>query len=363
MKRAAPVLIVGQGLAGTALAWSLWWRGVPFVVVDRDEAGTCSKVAAGLVTPITGMRLSLNWRFAELRQVALRFYEQVAQSLGCRVYFPLDQVRLFRDEAAAALFRRRLEREPDLAQWVEAVDWRPGAPELLDADLYQWPQGGFLQKGGGYLDCALYLAESRAFFQRQGCWQAAELGAGDLSFGETGAVIWRGQTFAGLWLSVGWEAERWWWLGELPFQSARGSIVTARAAGLEAETRVINSSGCWLLPRHDGTLRLGPTYEREFDRSQPTTPDPARLEQLRQRLQAVVKPEIEWQQVDTAVRPIVKGKKLLLGRLPAHPCVGLMNGLGSKGALRAPWAAQHWLTHWLDGAALDPEVDLAELRA
>ncbi len=53
MTTPAPILIVGQGLAGTAVAWQLWERGVPFLVVDPNEASTCSKVAAGLVTPIT----------------------------------------------------------------------------------------------------------------------------------------------------------------------------------------------------------------------------------------------------------------------------------------------------------------------
>jgi len=53
-------LILGQGLAGTAIAWRLWERGLPFLIVDRDEPVTSSKIAAGLLTPITGMRMSLN---------------------------------------------------------------------------------------------------------------------------------------------------------------------------------------------------------------------------------------------------------------------------------------------------------------
>jgi flavin-dependent dehydrogenase len=73
MRAEERILIVGQGLAGTALAWRLWERGVPFVVVDRDEAVTCSKIAAGLVTPITGMRLNLNWRFVSQREEAGAF--------------------------------------------------------------------------------------------------------------------------------------------------------------------------------------------------------------------------------------------------------------------------------------------------
>ena len=60
------ILIIGGGLAGMALAWRLHERGVPFLIVDRDEPLTSSKVAAGLVAPITGLRLTLNWRYDTL---------------------------------------------------------------------------------------------------------------------------------------------------------------------------------------------------------------------------------------------------------------------------------------------------------
>lgn len=59
-------LIIGQGLAGTALAWQLCQQGVPFILVDEHLPDSSSKVAAGLITPITGMRLNLGWRIAEL---------------------------------------------------------------------------------------------------------------------------------------------------------------------------------------------------------------------------------------------------------------------------------------------------------
>ena len=71
-------LIVGQGLAGTALAWELIWRGRDVLVVDAGEAVTSSKIAAGLVTPITGQRLALGWRVDEMLAAARPYYERVA---------------------------------------------------------------------------------------------------------------------------------------------------------------------------------------------------------------------------------------------------------------------------------------------
>ena len=69
--------IVGQGLAGTQLAWRLFQRGKRVVLIDRDEAVTASKAAAGLVNPITGQRINLSWRLHEFLPVALEFYRYV----------------------------------------------------------------------------------------------------------------------------------------------------------------------------------------------------------------------------------------------------------------------------------------------
>jgi len=239
------------------------------------------------------------------------------------------------------------------------VDWGDGMEDgLLERSKFRVMHGGFEQSGGGYLDAAAYLRLSGRFFEAQGCWRVGEV-RGDAVVAEGGVgVRWEGEAFGAAIFCQGWEAVRHPWFDWVPFQSARGSIVKARAAQLGGEERVVNSSGCWVLPREDGELRLGPTYEPEFDAKHPHEANPEKLAVLRERVDGLVVGEVEWLKVETAVRPIVKRAKLLVGRHPGHPNVGFFNGLGSKGALRAPWAARHLMEHWLDGKELEPEVDL-----
>ena len=45
-------LIIGQGLAGSALAIELLGRGKRVLVVDRMDQRSSSRVAAGLITPL-----------------------------------------------------------------------------------------------------------------------------------------------------------------------------------------------------------------------------------------------------------------------------------------------------------------------
>lgn len=352
---ASPFLLIGQGLAGTALAWQLWQRGVPFQIVDREEPGTCSQIAAGLVTPITGMRLNLNWRFRELRDEALAFYRAVEAHTGGFFYHEKDQVRLFKSAEERELFRRRSE-DPAVAAQVTQIAWSAESAAAVLGTAFQASFGGFEQRGGGFLDTAAYLAASRTFFRAQGCHSRGEVHLEDLVQTADG-LRWQEQNIAAAVFCQGWEAARHPWFDWVPFQSARGSILSA-TAGDWTEDRVINGGGCWLLRRPDGSLRAGPTYEPRFDPERPHEPDPAKVAALQERLARCVQKPPVWDAVNTAVRPIVKGAKLLLGRHPARPHVGFFNGLGSKGALRAPWAARKWVEYWLEGERLEAEIDL-----
>jgi glycine oxidase len=358
-KRDLPLLIAGQGLAGTVLAWRLWKRGVPFLVADPGDAVTCSKVAAGLVTPVTGMRLNLNWRFDTLWRQALEFYREVEGMLGEVFFHETDQVRLFRDPAQAELFRRRVE-DPAVAAWVTQVDWTGGGG-LVDGGKFENPYGGFQQTGGGWLDAAGFLRSSRAFFEQRQCIVTARVEERDARPGSRGGVIWRDQNFAAMALCSGWQAASWESLEWLPFQSARGSIVRATGGDWAGERRVINDGRCWLLPRGNNDLRAGPTYEPWFDPAHPHQPDPGKLDELKSRADKLARGRLIWGEAQAAVRPIVRGAKVVLGAHPARPWLLVFNGLGSKGVLRAPWAAAHLLSHWMGECPPDPEADLQRL--
>ena len=98
------VVVIGQGLAGTTLAWHLHWLGQRVLVIDRQSAITASRVAAGLLTPITGQRFTVSWRFRELFAFAKCFYEQVETATGQAFFDCGPMVRLFANGEEEASF-------------------------------------------------------------------------------------------------------------------------------------------------------------------------------------------------------------------------------------------------------------------
>ena len=344
----AEFLIVGQGLAGTALAWRLLERGRSFLIVDRDEPVTCSKVAAGLVTPITGMRLNLNWNYGVLHPEAVRFYRDKERRLGRKFYFPRPLVRLLKDEREAGLWERR-RHEERLMRYVNPFPREP----LVDEGRVENCLGGFQQRHAGFLDAEPFLAASRGYFQALASWQHGEVKEEDLDLDGTG-VAWNGGHFNTVVFCQGWEASRSRWFSWLPFEPARGTILTLR--GDMGAGRSIINRGCWAVPRRDGVIRAGSSFELRFDR--PDEAGPESLEALLTRLRLMLKAGFDVTACQTAVRPIIKKCKAAVGRHPSQPKVALLNGLGSKGVLRAPYMARRLVEHLLDGVPLDPEIDM-----
>lgn len=344
----AEFLIVGQGLAGTALAWRLQERGRSFLIVDPNDPLTCSKAAAGLVTPITGLRLTLNWRYAEMHPEAVRFYRHKERLLGRKFYFPRPVAWLFKNEREREIWARRLVDENVRTYISMSVRQPIVSPEHVDDSL-----GGFQMKHAGFLDTGAYLEASRQWFESRGAWQNGRVDEDDLTFAGHGAE-WKGERFGTVVFCQGWHASSSHWFSWLPYGSAQGTILTLN--GDSGDRRKIVNRGCWIVPRPDGTLRAGSSFDLHFD--EPHTPDPASLDGLVRRLRALLKTDFQIKSSHTAVRPIIKHCKAAIGRHPAQPRLAFLNGLGSKGVLRSPYLARRLVEHLLDEVSLDGDIDL-----
>jgi len=99
-------VVVGQGLAGTTLARRLAARGRRVLVVDRGGDGA-SRIAAGLITPVTGKRLAKSWRWDELYPAAVAYYRDFERDTGVTVLHQRPALRLFASAEERDEFGRR----------------------------------------------------------------------------------------------------------------------------------------------------------------------------------------------------------------------------------------------------------------
>jgi len=337
-------IVVGQGLAGSLLAWFLTWQGRRVLVIDRGDEGSSSRVAAGLMTPITGRRLVLSWRWDEFLATAESAYRRIETETGARFYDPMSIVRLLADSTEQEFLQRRL--ESDSRSRIEL------AQPLVDSDWFRADLGGFAMQGAR-LNVRTFLAATRRFLEQQGAFLSAEFDPEcDVELTPKGVRLARWNVTASyLVFCQGIHGLTNPWFANLRFKPARGEILTVRVPELR-EPRTI-TRGVWLTPLGDERFRVGATYDWQSLGGQPTLEG---RQELVSRLAEFLKRPVEVQDQAAAVRPILRHQFPEMGQHQRWPQLVVLNGLGSKGSLQAPWLAEHLAASLFLGEPIDPSV-------
>ena len=342
------LIVIGQGLAGTTLAWTALQHGLTVQILDRGSHRTASRVAAGLITPITGLRMAITWQLDRLLHQAEQFYRHMELVLERPLYVKRPAIRIFLDRSERELLERK------------SRDW-PGEVTLMAPEAIPGiacPQGGFAMNRAARLHVTDYLDASRSWFRQQLAYTEADIDpVTDIVPSENGVLLPRlGLSSRWLVFCQGYEPANPWF-PQIPFEPAKGEILTLEIPSWN-DDRVIHGHGLWLAPSGENIVRVGATYDLDRLDDLPTQEGQA---ELLDRLRRFFPGDFTVIGHEAAVRPIVRSRKPLIGRHDRWPCLGLFNGLGSKGALAAPDAAVGLIRHLRDGVRIAPELSLNSL--
>ncbi|NLT70021.1 MAG: FAD-binding oxidoreductase [Verrucomicrobiaceae bacterium] len=340
-------LIVGQGLAGSVLAWHLLEKGQRLLVVDRDEPNTSSKVAAGLVTPLAGARFALSESLETRLDYARAFYWKHEESCGRTFFHHRRIARLFQSEKERSAWTTRLENEGERYA-------RFHAPLEIDPLRFHVPFGGFEMKEGGWLDVPAFLEYTRQALLERAAYAIARVESTDIAV-EHGGVRWKNIDAARVVFCEGWRGNRNRFFDWVPMNAALGDILDLAIPALEDERRIVNRGG-WLLPLGNGRFRVGSNYRHQFDSE---SPDETGEAEVLAKLAGITPAPFQVLRHRAAVRPVIRRSQVFLGVHPAHRRVAFFNGLGSKGVLNAPWYAAQLTEHLLRDVPLPRGSDLS----
>ena len=334
-------VIAGQGMAGTTLAWHLREAGLSVLLIDAQEEATSSKIAAGLITPITGQRLTLNWRIDEFLPAARDFYRRIEKLTGASFFHDRVALRLLKEEEVEIWTRKSA--NPAFAPHL--VD--PTPP--LDPGIAEARHGAFAMHTA-QLDMAAYLAASRKFLNCAPLrldWQRdVEIGGDEISVA--------GHRTKLLISCEGYAAHQNPYFQWVRFNAAQGDILTLRLQ--RPMPPITLHRTVWIAPTPDADIfKFGSSYD--WDRLDGVPSQSARddIENKVAQFFRVPYTVIDHQ---AAVRPIIHQGKAVAGLHPEENKLGFFNGLGSKGSLQAPWLAQRFTEFLLHNRPLPEEVDL-----
>lgn len=322
----AHCFIVGQGIAGTVLAFTLLGRGHTVHVADANLPQTASKAAAGLFNPVTGYRMSKTWLADRLFPFLHAFYPAMERALNARFFYPVPMYRPFESVAQQNEVLSETADEK-FAGYVEKIIYPDRYGRQIRDEF-----GGIVLKNCGYVDVPAMLAAAKSAWQNLNIYHTCEVKDSDMTVTKE-KIYWQGIEFDYLIYCRGWK-ETQSGLFHLPFRPVKGETLQVKFTD-ESYEEIVNR-GCWILPQPDGTCRIGATYHNGDLSLEPTAKAWSELTDKLSKLTAA-----SWQLVSrtAGIRPATYDRRPFIGMHPRYPRIGIFNGLGSKGVSLAPYFA------------------------
>ncbi|MGE0268413.1 MAG: NAD(P)/FAD-dependent oxidoreductase [Candidatus Omnitrophota bacterium] len=341
----ADYIIVGQGLAGTLLAYNLIKRNQSIIFIDNQHSTSSSAMCAGIINPITGKRLILTEDFAKYHQEADLTYRELEDKLNIKFFYEKEIIRFY-------------DSHQEHKNWSERKDTIISAPYIKGYNPYglysRWFQdryGSLIIKGNLCDAAALIKTFSDKIVQGKIICEPFEFSRLKISHDYVGYKNLRASKII---FCEGYKAGSNPYFQNLPFKHAKGDILTLSIDHLPLPDKIFNF-GKWIFPLNDQTIKTGSTFYWSDINTQPT-------EEGKNEILNFLKPMIKFpfKVIDhqAGVRPVILDLAPVLGLHPRQTRVGIFNGLGAKGILYAPWLARHLAEHLVDGAPLESYINI-----
>jgi len=337
------LLLIGQGIAGTLLAWSLRRRGARVHIADGSLPGNSSQVAAGIINSVTGKRFVKSWRFEEFFPAAKSAYQLLEKELDISIWLEQPIVRLLATAEEANDWSARCAL-PDYADYLsesgDAGDWAGLAkPGFRFGKIHRAARVNFPVLTSAFRQKAI---SEEIFFEKNVGYEEVEKWAADYD-----AVV----------FCEGWRGQENPFFPNLPWQIAKGEALLLRFQE-EKSVRQIGQmlkKTMTLVPQGDGVFWAGGSYQWHFP---DLLPSEGEKNFILHHLTEMLAAPFEIVGHVAGVRPTVKDRRPFIGQSLVRPNVFIFNGLGTKGALLGPFWAEHFAEHLLSGKLLDEEVDV-----
>ena len=338
-------LIVGQGICGTMLSWMLRKQQLSFVVIDEQRKNAASMVSAGIINPVTGRRYAYTWMIDEVMPFAIGKYRELEKDLNIDLVTDTSIIDFFPSPQMRSAFLERLEEDsrylhsfPDQNNFNTSLNYEFGCGEIKP--VYSIDIRLLLERWRTELTGTQRLLEE-AFVHQELVIEKGFVKYKDI---EASKII----------FCDGVESAGSPWFDLLPFAPNKGEALIIECK--ELSRKHIFKKGLLLTPYGSENLFwVGSNYQWEFDNDEPSKTFYDQTERL---LKAWLKPEFKVVEHLAAVRPATIERRPFVGLHPQHPELGLLNGMGTKGASLAPFFASNFVQHLVDETAIQPEADI-----
>lgn len=342
-------IIVGQGICGTMLSWFLHKEGKSFIIFDETCENSSSKIAAGILNPVTGRRYAYTWLIEQVMPFALQVYEEMGRYFNSRFiseksiidFFPTPQMR-------NAFLERLTENDtylhtfPDQNKFNQFFTYDFGCGEISPAYIVH------LQE--------LMEAWRRKLLELK-MIREEKLDENEIKISEDG-ISYNDITAQKIIFCEGIPATANHWFHMLPFAPNKGEAITIECRDLNNEH--VFKKGLMLAPLQEKNFFwVGSNYQWEFANDRPSAEF---LEHVQDVLNGWLKFPYKIISHTAAIRPATIERRPFAGFHPLNKNIGILNGMGTKGASLAPFFALQMVQHLIHKLPIDPLADISRFN-
>ncbi len=338
MSNKVDYIIVGQGLAGTVLAIKLLSRGKKVIVFDEETDSSSSKVALGMVNPVTGRKLVKSWKVDTLLPEAISFYKKVEKLFNVELLHFTDIIRLFSSSKDINEWQLRQSDE-------NYGDYLSDVCEIKEDEINA-EHGGIIKRGF-WLDIPKMLQLFKSLYQTSIVNEV--FNHDEVVFLDNNVKYKNFETNRVVFCD-GYKGAENPFFKMLPFNLSKGEILTIKSDF--SFDKILNKGGS-LVPVNDDEYKIGGTFVWD-DLSKVVTLKGR--EHLEHKLSSMINCSYSVLKQEVGIRPTVKDRRPFIGVHPNYNQLCIFNGLGTKGVSLAPYYAGHLVEFLEMGGSLDAEV-------
>jgi glycine/D-amino acid oxidase-like deaminating enzyme len=345
-------IIVGQGLCGTFLSWNLLKAGKSVVVIDAPQPFTATKVASGIINPVTGRRIVRTWMIEDLLPFAIDAYTQLGQQINTTLVEESSILDFHPTPQMQQAFAERLPQEPTflhLPDKEEDASWR---------HFFRYNYGIGKIQPALILHLQAMLANWRLYLQQHQLLLEETFNHGELVFNTAAEEVqYKDVSAAKIICCDGVAGFNLPWFNKLPYVRTKGEAIIADIPGLPRTQ--LYKQGITIVPWKDGLFWIGSNYVWDYEDALPTTVFRKKVEeQLNYWLR------IPYTITDhlAAERPANIERRPFVGLHPHQPLLGILNGMGTKGCSLAPFFAHELTRHLLHQLPINPLADVQRFK-
>jgi glycine oxidase len=339
-------LLIGQGLAGTALSFRLLEKNKRIVVLDSPKGNNSSRIAAGLYNPVTGKKMVRTWLADLLFPEIEPFYEKMENLTGKKFLVRKN------------IFRPFLSVEEQNEWMGHSGDplLQPFVEEIHTGQLYREvnnPFGGVMLKNSGYLDINSLLDTYSDYLIKKGILLQEVYEEESLEITDKG-IKYKDINARGVIYCNGLGAMKSKFFSELPFAPVKGEILDIKQ---EFYPEAIINRGIFRISLPNGLQRVGSTYSwHDLDQG-PTERGKNELFEKLEKLILIDKKQVIHHK--SGIRPATKDRRPFLGKHPGFESVYIFNGFGAKGVSLVPYFSKMMTEFLIESQEIQKEVNIS----